>query len=83
MENCWELQGNQLQIILQNIAGGDQLAFRQVYHCFHKRLLHFAFALVKTREAAEEIVEDVFIRLWNNRASITSINNLKIYVYSA
>jgi len=83
MENCWELQGNQLQIILQNIAGSDQLAFRQVYHCFHKKLFHFAFALVKTKEAAEEIVEDVFIRLWNNRASITSINNLKIYLYTA
>jgi RNA polymerase sigma-70 factor (ECF subfamily) len=83
MENCWELQGNQLQIILQSIAGGDQFAFRQVYHCFHKRLFHFALALVKTKEAAEEIVEDVFIRLWNNRITITGINNLKIYLYTA
>ena len=54
MENCWELQGAQLQTILQNIAAGDQKAFRQVYHCFHKRLFLFALALVKTKEAAEE-----------------------------
>lgn len=69
--------------LLQQVALGDQLAFRELYHLFHKRLHYFAFALVKTKEAAEEIVEDVFIRLWNQRSSITEINNLKIYLYTA
>ncbi len=55
----------------QKVALGDQLAFRELYHTFHKRLHYFAFAPVKTKEAAEEIVEDVFIRLWNQRATIT------------
>ncbi|MBO9564806.1 MAG: RNA polymerase sigma-70 factor [Niastella sp.] len=69
--------------LLQQVALGDQLAFRELYHLFHKRLHYFAFALVKSKEAAEEIVEDVFIRLWNQRSSITEINNLKIYLYTA
>jgi RNA polymerase sigma-70 factor (ECF subfamily) len=69
--------------LLQQVALGDQLAFRELYHLFHKRLHYFAFALVKTKEAAEEIVEDVFIRLWNQRSSITEINNLRIYLYTA
>jgi RNA polymerase sigma-70 factor (ECF subfamily) len=69
--------------LLQQVALGDQLAFRELYHLFHKRLHYFAFALVKTKEAAEEIVEDVFIRLWNQRSSITEINNLRIYLYIA
>lgn len=69
--------------LLQKVALGDQLAFRELYHTFHKRLHYFAFALVKTKEAAEEIVEDVFIRLWNQRSTVTGINNLKIYLYTA
>lgn len=69
--------------LLQKVALGDQLAFRELYHTFHKRLHYFAFALVKTKEAAEEIVEDVFIRLWNQRSTVTEINNLKIYLYTA
>lgn len=69
--------------LLEKVAAGDQLAFRELYRTFHKRLHYFAFALIKTREAAEEIVEDVFIRLWNQRETITGIHNLKIYLYTA
>ena len=83
MENCHELQGTSLQAILIKVAERDQSAFRQLYHCYHKRLLHFAWALVKTKEAAEEIVEDVFIKLWNQHSEVTHINNLKIYLYTA
>lgn len=70
-------------LLLQKVEAGDQLAFRELYHIYNTRLHYFAFALVKTREAAEEIVEDVFIRLWNQRSTITTINNLRIYLYTA
>lgn len=69
--------------LLQRVATGDQLAFRELYHSFHKRLHYFAFSMVKPKEAAEEIVEDVFIRLWNQRATITGVKNLKVYLYTA
>ena len=70
-------------LLLRKVAAGDQLAFRELYHIYNKRLHYFALALVKTKEAAEEIVEDVFIRLWNQRQTITAINNLRIYLYTA
>jgi RNA polymerase sigma factor (sigma-70 family) len=83
MGNLREPDHAYIQPLLHKVALGDQLAFRELYHTFHKRLHYFAFALVKTKEAAEEIVEDVFIRLWNQRATIEEINNLKIYLYTA
>lgn len=83
MEHLQEPDYVYIKPLLQKVATGDQLAFRELYHTFHKRLHYFAFALVKTKEAAEEIVEDVFIRLWSQRATITQINNLKIYLYTA
>lgn len=70
-------------LLLQKVEAGDQHAFRELYHIYNKRLHYFALALVKTREAAEEIVEDVFIRLWNQRSTIATINNLRIYLYTA
>lgn len=69
--------------LLLQVAVGDELAFRELYHVFQKRLHCFAFSMVKTREAAEEIVEDVFIRLWNQRAAITGIHSLRVYLYTA
>ena len=69
--------------LLELIAAGDQAAFRQVYGSFYKRLFQFALAIVKTRESAEEIVEDVFVRIWQQRANLPAIQNLRVYLYTA
>ena len=69
--------------LLARIAAGDEAAFRQVYVYFYKRLYQFAYALVKTREPAEEIVEDVFVRVWQQRETVISIQNLRVYLYAA
>jgi RNA polymerase sigma-70 factor (family 1) len=69
--------------LLARIASGEEEAFRHVYVFYYRRLFQFAFALVKTREPAEEIVEDVFVRIWQSRETIGAIQNLRIYLYTA
>jgi RNA polymerase sigma-70 factor (family 1) len=71
------------KIILQKVAGGDQEAFKTLYLFFSERLLHFAFAIVKVKESSEEIVEDVFIKLWKSRGNLVHVQNIKVYLYSA
>jgi RNA polymerase sigma-70 factor (ECF subfamily) len=83
MENEAQSSGYHLSMLLQQIAAGDQAAFKSVYAAFYKRLYQFALAIVKTREAAEEIVEDVFIRIWQKRAELSSVRNLRVYLYTA
>jgi RNA polymerase sigma-70 factor (family 1) len=68
---------------LTRIAAGDESAFREVYLHFFKRLYQFAYAFVKSREPAEELVEDVFVRFWQQRATVTGIQNLRVYLYTA
>ncbi|MDP4129677.1 MAG: RNA polymerase sigma-70 factor [Bacteroidota bacterium] len=67
----------------QEIAAGNETAFKQLYGYFYKRLFHFALSMVKIKEAAEEIIEDVYIRIWQQRENITAIQNLKVYLYTA
>ncbi len=38
--------------------------------------------MVRVNEAAEEIVSDVFIKLWQIRNRLTEIDNLKVYLYT-
>ncbi len=71
------------EIILQKVAESDQEAFKTLYLFFSKRLLHFAFAIVKVKESSEEIVEDVFIKLWKSRENLVHVQNIKVYLYSA
>jgi RNA polymerase sigma-70 factor (ECF subfamily) len=44
-------------------------------------LFAFARTLVKTKETAEEVVSDVFIRIWERREDLDKIENLKVYLY--
>ncbi len=66
-----------------DIASGEEGAFTQLYAHFGKRLIQFGMTLVRSREIAEELVEDVFVKLWSARAEITGISNITIYLYIA
>ncbi|WP_226805069.1 RNA polymerase sigma-70 factor [Agriterribacter humi] len=69
--------------LMQQIAAGNEQSFRQLYNFYYKKLFYFAFAIVKIKEAAEEIVEDVFIKIWSIRQSLAGIHNIKVYLYTA
>lgn len=67
----------------ERIASSDPLAFRQLFEMYMDKLSSFATSIIKSPESAAEIVDEVFLKVWNNRSSITSINNLRVYLYSA
>jgi len=59
----------------------DEAAYRELFIAFYKPLQQFAFSFVKTRDLAEEIVSDVFMRIWEKRGEMETIHNLKVYLY--
>lgn len=61
----------------------DPHAFKLLFRYYYTGLFRFAMSIVKLKEAAEEIVEDVFVAIWNKRSTITAISNLRIYLYIA
>lgn len=63
------------------IAQGNQKKFRQLMELTSDELLHFAMGFLRDKEVAEEIVSDVFVKIWTNRKDITKINNLKSYLF--
>jgi RNA polymerase sigma-70 factor (family 1) len=73
----------QLRELQTRIAKDDETAFTQLYLHFGKKLIHFSISLVRSKEIAEELVEDVFVKLWANRSHITEIENLTVYLYVA
>ena len=57
-------------------------AYKELYYLFFDGLHRFSFSFVKSKEAAEEIVSDVFIKVWQMRSRLTEINNLKVYLFT-
>ncbi|ANH79770.1 hypothetical protein A8C56_01195 [Niabella ginsenosidivorans] len=61
----------------------DQSAFEELFTFYYPGLVSFAAGILKDRQLAEEIVEDVFLKLWENRNTMVSINNFSHYMYTA
>jgi RNA polymerase sigma-70 factor (family 1) len=72
-----------LRGLLEQIARDDQKAFGVLFQMFYKRLLGFAFQYVRTTEVAEEIVSDVFIKLWSKRSELSKIEHPEAYLFIA
>lgn len=71
-----------IQVLQQRIAlYNDQLAYKELYALFFKSLQQFAISFVRSPEVAEEIVSDVFIKVWKKRAGLSRISNLKLYLF--
>ena len=56
--------------IVRKLKAGDVLSFDLLYEKYHKKVYYFALGYLKTKEDAEEVVQEVFLNLWKSRAKI-------------
>jgi len=68
---------------LLRIANGDEAAFREVVHQFTPLLAPYVLKFTKSKERAQEIVQDVFTQMWLSRESLTEVNDFRRYLYVA
>ena len=57
-------------------------AYNQLYELLSEGLHRFSYSLIKSNEIAEEIVSDVFIKVWQIRSKLMEIENLRVYLYT-
>lgn len=69
-----------LMMIAEN---SDQRAFDELFLFYFPGLVSFAVNIVKDRQLAEEVVADVFLKLWQNRQTMVSIKSPSHYIYTA
>jgi len=63
-------------------VNSDQAAYRELFILLHARLKQFAYSILKSGEEAEELVSDVFIRIWQKREQLEKINSPLLYFYT-
>ncbi len=59
----------ELQALVAKFKEKDAHAFEAIYKMFYKNILGIVFNIVRDREVAEEVAQDVFIKAWNNSGS--------------
>lgn len=63
------------------VATGDEQAFQKLYNAYYPLLRNHAYRLTESTAAADEIVQDVFLKIWNTREALKGIENFKAYLF--
>ncbi len=71
-----------LPLVLSNVIQGDQAAFGTLYRHYRTPALKFCISLLKDPEEAENLVHDVFIKIWEKRALINPELNFSSYLFT-
>ncbi|WP_162852562.1 RNA polymerase sigma-70 factor [Dinghuibacter silviterrae] len=69
--------------LLCRTAKGDEAAFGQIFHAYHQRLGAFIYRLTESFPATQEIVQDVFVRIWLKRETLPEVTSFEAYLFTA
>ena len=68
--------------LLNKLAEGDVRAFNRIYNDYYMRIYRFVRRAVSANEDAEEIVQEVFVKLWDKRSMIDPEKSFNSFIYT-
>lgn len=66
--------------ILEKIASGDHHAFCVLFDHYHRYIYAFGRKLTRSDDQAQEIVQDIFLKIWTGREKLTGIDHFEAYL---
>ncbi len=69
------------EILIANLHYGEPSAFREIFETYHTRLCFFASKFVPFGIAAEDVVQEIFLKLWEKKDEFHSIESVKAFLY--
>src|SRR5882757_2029794 len=63
------------------IAAGDSKSFRTLVDIFWSRVYGNTLTLVKSPQTAEEITQDIFLKIWQQKEKLAEVQSFKHYIY--
>lgn len=67
--------------LLQRSGNGDQTAFSEIFRLYKVKLYGYIFRLTGSSEMAEDVVQNIFLKLWKDRHLLPDIDNLSAYIF--
>lgn len=75
-----ELLASYERILLEKLTHNDQGAFTIIFTKYYANLVRFSFGITRNADASEEIVQDVFLKLWESRNALEIHSSLKSFL---
>ncbi len=71
---------NEKELLLE-IAMGNGIAFAELFRAYHGPLIKYIYTLLESVQTCEEIVQDVFLKVWENRATLPKLDRFTSYLF--
>lgn len=71
-----------MEPLARRLSAGEPAAFAELYELCAARCHHYLVARLGARDAADDVLQDVFVRLARQRASLAQVDNLVAYVFA-
>lgn len=67
--------------LLERVSTGDEKAFKLLFDTYSPRLMHYISRFTKCKEVAEELVLDVFMKIWTGRNLMNQVENFNAFLF--
>ncbi|MEJ5994397.1 RNA polymerase sigma-70 factor [Pedobacter sp. Du54] len=69
--------------LLHHLSLGDSIAYTEIYERYYYLMLVFAYKKLRDEDLAKDSIQELFANLWEKRATLTSVNHLASYLFTA
>ena len=76
---CYSMEDE--RILLEKLAGGDRTGFDSLYLRYAAKTEEFLYRMLKNRAEAEDITHDLFLKIWQNRNSMSGVAAFGPYLF--
>ena len=74
------MRSDETEIFIDRLSKGEREAFEAVFRKYYGKVFNFISSIIKS-PYAEDISQDLFVRLWEKRESLASVRSLDSYIY--
>lgn len=68
--------------LVNSLKKGSRSAFRAIFDLYEKRLYAFVFSITKSHYSTEELLQEIFIKLWQQREKIDTSLSFNAFIYT-
>lgn len=77
----YQFTARETNLLLSEVARGNELAFGRLLKKYDSQLNGYIQSFTRSEELTQEMVQDVFLKIWMNRGYLTEIKSFKSYLF--
>lgn len=70
------------KLLVSELKNNNEKAFRKLFDLYHQDIYGYSISILKSKEAAEENVQDVFMKVWQHRENLNIEQSFKAYIFT-